>query len=479
MNMRRSLAILISLGFILTGIDLSAASPEGFHDKNPKTTTKSFNNSSAVKNARFVKSGSAVKKSVSAPKKASSKGSTIYRTIKSTKKVKKSYAASATLRARYAPPIKSQVEPLINHEPEPVLIQFKGDGDIFLPRPPEFNGVKSGEVMGISHRDEFVHFSVDPDLQQFVKKLVLNTPAPHVAVVAMEPRTGRILAIADKSTSIRNLSLHTGFPAASLFKVVTTAAALERGAVTADAPINFRGGNYEVDRWNIEPDAARDRRVMPLNEALGRSCNPVFARVAMKYLTPNILRNYASSFGFNTDMYFQTSLSRSEAYIPDDEYEMGRTAAGFGEVFISPVHAAALMSGIANGGNLPRPSFVDSVTSQSGQSIYSMQPKIIKEIIKPTTAQTLLRMMTATTTLGTSRKEFMRNNQPVFGNIEVAAKTGTLRGLNPKGLNNWFIAAAPVGNPKIAISVIVVNPGGTSSKASHLGRLVLEKYLLK
>ena len=78
----------------------------------------------------------------------------------------------------------------------------------------------------------------------------------------------------------------------------------------------------------------------------------------------------------------------------------------------------------------------------------------------------------ATTTIGTSRKEFL-------GKVpwDVAAKTGTLKGENPKGLNHWFIGAAPLENPRIAISVIVIDPTQPTSKAAHLGRLILERYL--
>jgi hypothetical protein len=69
----------------------------------------------------------------------------------------------------------------------------------------------------------------------------------------------------------------------------------------------------------------------------------------------------------------------------------------------------------------------------------------------------------------------MRGSSPTLGAIDVAGKTGTLTGDNPVGLNNWFIGAAPIQNPKIAVAVITVDPR-SSSKASHLGRLVLQKY---
>jgi membrane peptidoglycan carboxypeptidase len=86
-----------------------------------------------------------------------------------------------------------------------------------------------------------------------------------------------------------------------------------------------------------------------------------------------------------------------------------------------------------------------------------------------------MEMMRYTTTMGTSRREFMRGGQPTLGNIEVAGKTGTLSGTNPPGLNNWFVGAAPINNPELAVAVITVD-ASHSSKASHLARLVMQRY---
>jgi hypothetical protein len=86
-----------------------------------------------------------------------------------------------------------------------------------------------------------------------------------------------------------------------------------------------------------------------------------------------------------------------------------------------------------------------------------------------------MEMMRHTTTIGTSRREFMRGSRPTLGTIEVAGKTGTLRGDNPVGLNNWFIGSAPLNNPELSIAVITVD-APYSGKASRLGRKVFEKY---
>ncbi len=359
---------------------------------------------------------------------------------------------------------------------ERVSLRFHQDGGVQLPTLPRFGSTFQNKVAGITNSNDYVFYTVQPQLQAFTETMVRSSNAPHVAAVVMDPKTGRILAVADKSSSIPELSLHAGFPAASLFKLVTTSAALEEGFIEPDSLIKFRGGTYTLDKWNYKPDPRRDKYAMTVMEALGKSCNPVFARIALRWLSPRTLRDYAQIFGFNEDLQSDLDLPRSTAQIPDEDYQLGRTAAGFGEVNISPIHAATLMSGIANGGLLPRPNIIDRVISPSGAVKYNGQPEYLKRILRPNTAKTLLHMMEATTTIGTSRKEFMSRNKPVLPGIDVAAKTGTLKGTNPPGLNNWFIAAAPIENPQVAVSVIVVNPGGTSSRASHVGKRLIEKY---
>jgi len=215
---------------------------------------------------------------------------------------------------------------------------------------------------------------------------------------------------------------------------------------------------------------------MSVGEAMGKSCNPVFARIALEMLGPSTLREYVRLFGFNAEVPCDHPIPPSFATIPEDAYELSRTGAGFGDVFISPMHAAMMMSAIANDGVLVRPAFIDRVISPTGVVLFKNRPTQLRQVVNSRTADTLLKMMQYTTTMGTSRKEFMHRNRPVFPDIPVAAKTGTLTGTNPKGLNTWFIATAPMNNPQIAIAVVSVNPSDGSSKASHLGKLVLSRY---
>lgn len=350
------------------------------------------------------------------------------------------------------------------------------DGDLHTSAIPSFKTTLGDQYAASTPNNNIVFYSLEPNLQEFVDKTITRAAAPHAAIVVMNPSTGAILAIAGKSKTIRHIEYHTQFPAASLFKIITAAAAIEESNVSLDTKVAFRGGTYTLNRWNYLPNAKKDRRFMSIGEAMGRSCNPVFGHIALKHLDGSILARYAHRFGFNQSLGLEAPLDRSSAHIPHaDKYQLSRTAAGFGEVTISPIHAAALVSGIANGGLLPRPHFVERIATADGATILRTQPEYLQRIVQPETAHSLLEMMHYTTTIGTSRKAFMRGKKPVLGDIEVAAKTGTLRGKSPEGLNNWFIATAPIANPQVAIAVITVNAKYTS-KASYLGRSVLQKF---
>lgn len=372
-------------------------------------------------------------------------------------------------------PLNSSIQSPRFPQIEKVSLQVTKSG-ILSKSLPSFTTQFAGRTAALNEKNEFVFYSIEPKLQEYVRTLVARARADHVAIVAMEPSSGRVLAMDGKSSTIPDILFHSKFPAASLFKVITAATAIEHGQIGEDSLITFRGGNYVLSRQNYSPDLRRDRRRMSVGEALGKSCNPVFGRLALRFMNAPLLKNYARRFGFNSDLRCDVKVPVSSAFIPSDPYELSLTGAGFGDVTISPIHAASIMSGVANEGKLLRPIFVDSVVAPTGVVIYKAKPQILQQIVHPRTSKTLLDMMENTTTVGTSKNEFLRRNQPLKG-IQVAAKTGTLRGTDPLGLNHWFIAAAPKNRAKIAVAVIVNNQIGENAKASRLGRQVLEQYL--
>ncbi len=358
----------------------------------------------------------------------------------------------------------------------PSFLTVNSKGEVYMKTLPQLREYQ-GRVIGRSQQGDTVLYTVDNKLHNLSKTLAKQSHAPHLAIVAMDPKTGKILAMAEKSNSLGHALLHTGFPAASLFKVVTSAAALETSRISPDTNVFFRGGTYELSRRNYNVNNRYDKRKMTLTEGLAKSCNPVFGRVALKYLRPDKLLNYAKRFGFNDDLKFDIPLHESSAKVPGDDYGFSRTAAGFGDVFISPIHAAAMMAAVANNGKMPRPYVVEKIFAPDMGVRYTAKPRDLKYVMAPKTAKTLLNMMEATTKIGTARNDFQYKGRPLLPKIRVAGKTGTLRGKNPIGLNRWFIGAAPIEDPKIVVAVLAINPTHTVDRPGYIARRLISQYL--
>ena len=390
------------------------------------------------------------------------------------------YRAKASPRYSYKPaPVKAVRSQTPSSSNQESFVAVNSRGEVYMPSIPQAFRNLDGTITGRNQRGDVVYYSLDPELHSFTKELVRVANADHVAVVAMDPHSGRVLTMGEKSRSLKHPVLHNGYPAASLFKIVTTAAALETSSMKPYTSIAFRGGTYQLDKRNYSVNPKLDKRYMTVTSALGKSCNPVFSRVALRFLNSNKLKAYAEKFVFNNDLQFDIPLAESLANIPNDSYGLGRTAAGFGDVTITPVHAAAIMSAIANKGQMPRPFVVQKVETKDKQIRYLAKPKNIYQVVRADTAQTILKMMEATIKDGTGKKDFYYKGRPLLRNIRVAAKTGTLRGKNPIGMNRWFIAAAPIENPKIALAVLTINPINTQARPGYIGKKLIEKYLAK
>lgn len=315
----------------------------------------------------------------------------------------------------------------------------------------------------------------DVSLQTEIQSIIEGIKAPHMAIVALDPKTGKILAIGGKSISIPDITTHNLFPAASLFKIVTAAASYYTKNTTADSLVSFRGGNYTLNKYNYSPNAKSDRRKMTVGEAMAKSCNPVFGRLALDLPSAAVLRDFALMFQFGSPLQTDFTLPQSEVFIPSDPFNLSRTGAGFGAVTISPIHAAALIAAIANRGTLPIPHIIEKIVDAEGNSI-PIAPRPSKQIIDTEISSALIEMMSQTTKIGTAKSAFAAGKKNLGFPFEIISKTGTLQGKTPKGLTKWFIAAAPASNPQIALAAVVVDARYARETPTHLGRRVFDFF---
>jgi peptidoglycan glycosyltransferase len=319
--------------------------------------------------------------------------------------------------------------------------------------------------------------SISPRIQQGLEKLLSEYRVPTAAVVLVEVRTGRVLALAerDERGRGRGVSLQPIAPAASVFKIVTSAALLERG-IASDSEICFHGGKHRIQKALLADDPRRDRRCLTLAHAFGKSVNVVFAKLAGRDLTPEILRDEATRFLFNAAIPFEWPVEPSRAHIPDEPFELATTAAGFGSVRLSPLHGALIASIVANGGKFVPPRVVDLVDGAPPPA----GPKP-RRVISPEVASALAVMMRTTVTDGTARKVFRRDHwsrRSPLREVTVAGKTGSLSDASPFKDYSWFVGFAPVEDPQVAVAAVVVNDRLWRVKAPFVAREALSAYFV-
>jgi len=321
--------------------------------------------------------------------------------------------------------------------------------------------------------------TLDPRLQLFVSKLLAKHKLPQAAVVMIEPSTGKVLAYAsrDQSGSTKDLNVDAFAPSASVFKIVTGAALVQIAGITPDFKVCYSGGEQKITANELKEDPKKDNWCATVAQAMGRSINTIFARLASKKLSGPDLHAIASQLGYGAPIPFDVPVSVSKIDLPSDTLGFARTAAGFWNTTLSPLHGALLASAVANGGVMMRPYLVTEVLDGTNAIYKSTGPSQLKKALEPATAAALERMMSETVSQGTSYKAFHDAKGKAFlPGIEVAGKTGTLNNPSPVKLYTWFVGYAPTKNPKIAIASLVVNDPVWKVKANVLAREALQAY---
>lgn len=331
-----------------------------------------------------------------------------------------------------------------------------------------------GESEGVTRDGTRITLSLDEDLQQYMFDLFRRFDPPYGVFAAMEPDTGRVVALVGYRKGGEpdpRLALKAVYPAASLIKIVTASAALESGKLTREESISYRGGIYGITRRGIHAKDGRGVPSMSLEEAIARSANSVFGKVAVNYVGGETLAAYMSKFGFCQPIPFDLPVEESTCDIPHDEYNLARTGAGFGEVYVSPLHMAMILSAIASSGEMPQPILIERVEDRDGNLLSEAAPSKLRDTVLPETADAVLRMMVKTIEMGTSRRTFgSADKTPLLRDMEVAGKTGSLSGWTPRMHFEWFAGVAPVDDPKLAVVALVVNDSRWKIKGSYVGK---------
>ena len=350
---------------------------------------------------------------------------------------------------------------------------------------PEINANKLPERVkidtGQQQYDAVLRYTLDPRINDYVHSLLKRYRPDYAAVVVIEPNTGRVLSIASNTRAeepVGNLALHSGFPASSIFKIVTAAAAMEKGVANPTTQYRYNGKKISLYKKNIlRHEDNKWTQKVSLSKAFAQSINTVFGKMGVFHVGGPALHHYASQFGFDKPWQLDLSIAPSETgFDNDDDWAIAQSASGFTRITtLSPLHAAMISSAIVNDGIMVEPYLVDFAHHPNGPILYT--PKSTSSrAIDPETAKKMRVLMRATVKHGTARKSFREFFKGDYEKLDVGGKTGSLTGYDPKGKTEWFVGYGDSGKQKLAIAAVVVNKKKWYVKPSYLARKILEKY---
>ncbi|MFI5734472.1 peptidoglycan D,D-transpeptidase FtsI family protein [Kribbella sp. NPDC051587] len=298
------------------------------------------------------------------------------------------------------------------------------------------------------------------------------------AVVAIEPKTGKILALAstpsydpnqlashdldkaqaywnklakDPDKPALNRAARETYPPGSTFKLVTAAAALSSGQYTPETKVNSPAElplpQTTTPLVNEDRKNCGGSNNATLTIALRYSCNTAFGSVGMT-LGADALRDQAAKFGFGERQLPELSGVASAFPADPNQPQTAQSAIGQFDVRATPLQMAMVAAGIANKGEVMKPYLVQSVKTANLKTVSETKPESLHQAVTPEVAAQLTGMMIDVVKNGTGKKG-------QIDGIEVAGKTGTAQTSPERPPFAWFTAFAPANDPQIAVAVMI------------------------
>jgi peptidoglycan glycosyltransferase len=329
----------------------------------------------------------------------------------------------------------------------------------------------------------------------------------QAAVVAIEPSSGKILAMVSNPTYDPNLiathdlaqsqdnyeqlnedptkplfnrAIQEVYPPGSTFKLVTAAAALESGDYDPDTLVDgratYRLPDTETDVPNDSGTSCGGDRVT-LTQALQVSCNVSFLSLGND-LGADALAEQAEAFGFG-QRYLSGLGAQAVSVFPDDLNDPNTALSAIGqfEVRATPLQMAMVTAAIANNGQGMRPYLVDEVRAPDLSVLEkTSEEELPDRAMSSTSASLLTQMMVEVVDQGTG-------TTAQIPGIKVAGKTGTAQSAEDRNPYAWFVSFAPADNPEVAVAVLVQDAGvdrdaiSGSGLAAPIAKRVMEAVI--
>ena len=336
---------------------------------------------------------------------------------------------------------------------------------------------------GTQNKGASIETSINPRMQETAYRMLGGMSG---SVVAIEPSTGRILAMvstpsydpgaltghdsSDASRAYQELARRADnpmlnratsqlYPPGSTFKVVVAAAALESGQYSPDSEIpagasyTLPGTAYDMTNATAAGDGVNGK--ISMQDALAYSSNTAFSQLGVS-LGGKTIADQAKKFGYGSTITLDGTNSSGSpmravaSKFPGEQTpdKIALASIGQGDTLATPLQDAMIAAAVANGGKLMQPTLVDRVRSSDLSVISETTPSVYSQTFSADTSQALTEMMEGVTT-----KSYPDLQIP---GMQVAAKSGTAQiGAGNTSNDGWMIGFAPADKPKVAVAVVV------------------------
>ncbi len=347
----------------------------------------------------------------------------------------------------------------------------------------QFLNIKSDPFyISVENQRLRVDTSLDLDLQNYLQGKMNTAHARQIAMVVLAPDTGKVLSMVsfDKNDPGANACLSSQYPAASVFKIVTAAAAIDILKLGPDTIFSYNGRRHTLYKRQLKEIKNRYTNRITFSQSFALSVNPVFGKLGAHQLGKDALEKFSAAFGFNQQLGFEIPLEPSKIEVTNDSYNWAELACGFNrETTISPLHGALMAAAIANDGQLVEPTVIDRITDEKGAVVYTGSTKKLDQVLSPAASQTLSRIMTATIRSGTCKKVFRGyRNDKVLSRLTIGGKSGSIDNRGHDARYDWFVGFAQEkeGSGKIAVAVLVAHEKYIGLRAAYYAKLAIKRY---
>src|SRR5215469_4313839 len=361
-------------------------------------------------------------------------------------------------------------------------------------------------ITGKQKQGASVQLTINSKAQQ-AAYAALKAQGKSGAVVALNPKTGAILALAsypsfdpnkyatfdgvklnkadaryrrDPAQPLLNRAINGTFPPGSTFKIVTSSAAFGTGRYTvntnvpAPTSLSFSDSNKTLVNDNGESCGSGN---VPLIFVFTMSCNTAFGHLSER-LGSAALKRQAEKYGFNkTTLTIPMPVSPSNFPLVTSQAYTAYSAIGQFDDTVTPMQEAMLAATVANNGRLMRPYLVQDVKAPDLATVRQAKPTKLSQPVSAKNADQLKQMMLSVVNSANGTAYIVPGIHD--SGLDIAAKTGTAQnGRNDTGLNDAvFTALAPAANPSIAIGVIIKGGGYGAAAAGPIAVQVIKAYL--